>query len=268
MASPNSWPAAFALLGPDITAQAGNYLSGSVYWVDSTSSVASDANAGTEPELPKATWLSAYTASTAGDMILCQPGHAETIAAAQTLAKTDILTIGLGTGTQRPRFTSNVAGVMFTVTGARTGFYNCYFPASTAATTARIADTTGTELYLNGCYFECGVNDTTNCVTIAANDAQILNTQFAATASRPARAVNLSGATSGFIMQSCVFDGSSYGWTSRAFDVTTGAQTGMLIRDVQLMNRSDFYVSVTGATYKMFGVRSVDNTGTRIVIAA
>jgi hypothetical protein len=34
------------------------------------------------------------------------------------------------------------------------------------------------------------------------------------------------------------------------------------------MNRSDFYVSVTGATYKMFGVRSVDNTGTRVVIAA
>jgi hypothetical protein len=34
------------------------------------------------------------------------------------------------------------------------------------------------------------------------------------------------------------------------------------------MNRSDFYVSVTGATYKMFGVRAVDSTGCRIVIAA
>ena len=177
------------------------------------------------------------------------------------------MTVGLGLGTLRPRFTSNVAGVMWTVTGARTNFFNCYFPASTAATTARIADTTGTEFYLFNSYFECGANDTTNTVTIAANDAQIEDTQFVAVASRPARGVQLTGATSGFFMDGCTFDGGAFGWTSRAFDVTA-AMTGGLIHDVQLANRSDFFITSTGCTYKIFGTRAMDNTGCRVSIAA
>lgn len=267
MASPNCYPSAFALLGPDITAQAGNYLSGTVFWLDSTSSAASDANAGTEPELPKLTLASAYAAASAGDTILCQPNHVETISVAATLNKTDIMVIGLGVGSARPKFTSNVAGVLFTVTGARTNFFNCYFPASTAATTARVAATTGTELYVFASYFECGANDTTNTITIASNDAQIEDCQFVATASRPARAVNLTGATAGFFMEGCTFDGGAYGWSNHAFDVTA-AMTGGLIHDIQLANRSDFYITQTGCTYKMFGVRPIDNTGCRVVLAA
>jgi hypothetical protein len=267
VSSPNVWPSAFALLGPDIVAQAGNYMSGSVFFVDSTSANASDANAGTEPEQPKATWTSAYTAASAGDLILCQPGHSEVISAGNTLSKIDIMTVGLGLGTLRPRFTSNVAGVMWTITGARTNFFSCYFPASTAATTARIAVTTGTEFYLFDSYFEIGTNDTTNTVTIAANDAQIEDSFFVATGSRPARAVNLTGATSGFFMDGCVFDGGAFGWTSHAFDVN-GVMTGGLIHDIQLLNRSDFYITTSGCTYKAFGVRPMDQTGCRVVLAA
>lgn len=268
MASPNVYPAAFAALGPDITAQIGNYMSGNVLWVDSTSSNASDANSGLEPEQPKATWTSAWTAAAANDLILCQSGHSEVISVAAMLNKADIMTIGLGLGTLRPRFTSNVAAAaMWTVTAARNNFFNCYFPASTAASTARIAVTTGTEAYVFNSLFECGSNDTVNTVTIAANDAQIEDTQFVAVASRPARAVQLTGATAGFFMDSCTFDGGAFGWTSRAFDVTATA-TGMLVHDVQLMNRSDFYVSITGCSYKLFGVRAMDSGGSRIVIAA
>lgn len=267
MASPNVYPAAFRLLGPDIAALAGNYVSGSVLWVDSTSSAASDANAGTEPELPKATWTSAYTAAAANDLILCQPGHAEIISGAATLGTAGVTTISLGTGTQRARFTSAVAGAMWTITGAGTGFVNCYFPASTAATTSRINNSTGTELWLNGCYFECGANDTTNTVVLAANSPRLEDCAFVATASRPARAVQITGAITDAILTRLSFDGGAFGWSSPALGVTAAA-TRMLFQDITLANRSDFVTTVTASTYKFFGVRAIDNTGSRIVIAA
>lgn len=242
-------------------------MSGAVYWVDSTSSAASDANAGTEPELPKATWTSAYSVAAANDLILCQPGHTETISGAATLATAGVTTIGLGTGTQRAKFTSAVAGAMWTVTGAGTEFFNCYFPASTAATTSRITNSTGTEFWLNGCYFECGANDTTNTVVLAANNPNIENCAFVATASRPARGLQITGAISGATLNGVSFDGGAYGWTSPALGVTAAA-TRMLFQNVTLANRSDFVTTVTASSYKFFGVRTVDNTGSRIVIAA
>ncbi len=267
MASPNIIPNALASAGPAIASYVGNYLSGSTFWVDSTSSAASDSNAGTEPELPMATWTAAYALASAGDLIVCQPGHAETVSVAATLATARVMTIGLGLGSLRARFTSGVAGAMWTVTGARTAFIGCYFPASTAATTSRITNSSGTELWLSSCYFECGVNDTTNCVALAANNPRLDDCTFVATASRPARAVNITGAITGATFSNLYLDGGSFGWTSHAFDVTAAA-TGIIVNGCQLANRSDFYITTSGTSYKLFGVRPVDSTGGRVVLAA
>jgi len=266
LASPNAYPAAFALTGPGVVADLGNYLVGNVYWVDSVSG--SDANAGTEPELPKATWTSAYSVASSNDVILCAANHVETISGAATLATANVTTIGLAVGSSMPRFTSAVAGAMWTVTGAASKFFNCYFPASTAATTARIAISTATNVLLDGCYFECGANDTTNCVSIAAAGARIEHTSFVATASRPARAINITAAVADVHLRDVLVDGGSYGWSSHAIDNTSAAATRVFAQDVRLANRSDFFMSVTGSSYQMFGVRPIDNTGSRIVIAA
>jgi hypothetical protein len=269
LASPNTYPSAFSLTGPDITALAGNYMSGSVLWVDSTSASASDANAGTDPELPKLTWTSAYAAAAAGDLILCQPGHTEVIAAANTLNTANVATIGLGVGGTRAKFTSNVAGAMWTPNAAGLQFFNCYFPASTAATTARISVAAGgTDCLIRGSYFECGVNDTTSALTNAAARLCVRDCDFVATASRPARAILMNAAVASCCFEDVSIDGGAYGWTTAAFGITTGAATLLTLQNIRLLNRSDFVVTVTGCSYRGFGVRSMDNTGSRVVIAA
>lgn len=265
MASPNAYPNAFATGGADIASLVGNWLSGSVLWVDSATG--NDANAGTEPELPKATWVNAYAAASAGDLILCASGHSEVVSVAQTLALAGVTTIGLGVGSQRARFTSAVAGVMATVTGAYTRFYSCMFPASTAATTARFAFSTGEAGTLFGCYFEMGANDTVNGITIADNDITIESCDLVVTASRPARGIQITGAVTGTRIKDVLLDGGSFGWSSRAFDVTASA-TRINCENVRLANRSDFYISNTGTSYQLMGVRPIDNSGSRIVLAS
>jgi hypothetical protein len=243
----------------------GNYVSGSVYWVSSLTG--NDANAGTEPELPKATLASAMASVSAGDTVLCASGHVEVISAAQTFATNDVMVIGLGIGATRAQFTSNVAaGVMFTVSGAHCSFWNCYFPAATAANTARIASTS-TEFGLFGSYMEMGVNDATNGLTLAGNNPTVRSCSFVSVSSRPARAINVTGAISGASFEDVLVDGAAYGFSSAAFGITAAA-TRILLNDVRLANRADFVASVTGTSYRAYGLRAVDMTGSRVVFAA
>jgi hypothetical protein len=266
VASPNVYPAAFTTADPTLASYVGNYFSGAVLWVSSTHTAASDANAGTEPELPKATWTSAYDAASAGDVIIVAENHAETISAADTLATADVMTIGLGSGSSRPRFTSAVAGVMWTVSGAANVFANLYFPASTAATTSRITSS-GSEIAIIDCGFECGANDTTTTVALGANNPRIEGCTFTATASRPGRGIRVTGAIVAPRFLDIAFDGASYGWANAAMSVESNA-TRVYAENVRLSGHSDVVFTTTGATYKLLGVRAMDNTGSRVVIAA
>lgn len=268
MASPNVFPAALATAGPDIALYAAQYLSGSILWVDSTSTAASDANAGTEPELPKATWTSAYSVASAGDLIVVGASHVETISVANVLGTANVATIGLGLGSTRPRFTSAVAGAMWTANVAGLEFRNLYFPASTAATTARISIAAGgTDCTVANCYFEAGTNDGTSCVTVTGARARLRSCDFVVTASRPARGILVNGAVASCAFEDILLDGGAYGWASPAFGVTAAA-TLMQLQNIRLANRSDLVITQTGTSYRMFGVRAIDNKGSRVVIAA
>lgn len=267
MASPNLYPAPFVAsgLGPDLLRNWGNYVSGSIYWLSSLAG--NDANAGTEPELPKATLVSVLGVASAGDTVLAVAGHSEVISAAQTLSTNDVAIIGMGVGTSRATFTSNVAaGVMLTVSGAHCSMWNCSFPAATAANTARLA-ITGSEFELSGSYMELGVNDTTNGVTLAGNNPTLRDCDFLAVSSRPARAINVTGAITGLYMEDVLVDGGAYGYSSAGIGITAAA-TRMLFNDVRLANRADFVATTTGTSYRAFGLRAIDQTGSRIVIAA
>lgn len=268
MASPNSYPAAFAAVGPDIALLTQNWMSGTVLWVSSTASAANDANAGTEPELPKATWTSAYAAASAGDLIIVGASHVETVSVANVMGTANVATLGLGLGSTRPKFTSAVAGAMFTANVAGLEFHNLWFPASTAATTARISIAAGgTDCLVRGCYFEAGTNDGASCVTVTGARAYLRDCDFVATASRPARGILVNGAVASCRFEDILLDGGAYGWSSPAFGVTAAA-TLMNLQDVRLANKSDFVVTSTGTSYRAFGVRAIDNGGSRVVIAA
>ena len=252
MASPNVWSNGLAGTGIDLATLTGDYFSGSVYWVDTVNGL--DANAGTERELPKQTLASAHTAASAGDIIVIEASSAESLSAAQTFSKADLTVIGLGSGSTRPRYTCTGAVAMFDVTAAGVKFFNLYFPASTAAATARIS-TAAAETWVSDCYFECGASDTNQAVRVAASghNATIQNTTFAVTASRPAIGLAVTGAVTDTKVLSCTFDGGSYGWTDYALKVSAAA-TRMHFKSLSFTGRSDLGVTASATTYKMYGV--------------
>lgn len=79
---------------------------------DSTAGInASDANDGGDPRYPVSTLAQALSLCVAnrGDVIYGLPNHAQSIAAAATIAVAGVKLIGLGEGTQRPTFTFTTA---------------------------------------------------------------------------------------------------------------------------------------------------------------
>lgn len=266
MASPNSWPNGLAGTGFELATVTNNYFSGSVYWLDTVNG--SNANTGLERELPKATLASVLaTPVVSGDIVCIESGSAETLTT-QAFSVAGVTILGFGQGANRPRYTATTdANAMFNVTAAGVRFYNLYFPASTSAPVARIK-TAAAESEINGCYFECGASDTATTVLVATsgNNCRIINSSFVTTASRPAIGLSVTGAVTDLYCKDLTFNGGSYGWTDYAFKVSTAAPTRMLIDGLTLTNRSDFGVTVTGTTYKIFGV---DTSGSgRVVIAS
>src|SRR5688572_14864661 len=195
MASPNIFSAGLNLAGtvfangPTTLRLAGQvYLSGAVQWLDTISG--DNANTGTRPEQPVKTLAQAVTNSTHNGVIVIGAGSAETLTGAQALGLNHLSIFGCGTGSSRPRYTCGGAVAMFDVT-APTWIEGIYFPASTAAPTNRIG-IGGAGTTVKDCYFECGANDTTRAVTVAASYARLDGCSFVATASRPAIGIDVS----------------------------------------------------------------------------
>jgi hypothetical protein len=260
------WPNGLAGTGYELATVLNDYFSGDVWWLDTVNGTDGAAPAGKEREIPLKTLAQAVTNAAAGDIIVIEAGSAETLAVSQTLAKAGLTILGLGTGANRPRYTANGAIAMFNITAAGTRIYNLYFPASTAVPTSRIS-TAAAETEINGCYFECGASDTSAAVIVAASatDCRVFNSTFAVTASRPAIGLSVTGAVTDLVVTGCVFDGGSYGWTDYAFKISAAA-TRILIDGMTLTNRSDFGITITGTSYKIFGV--VTSGSGRVVITA
>jgi hypothetical protein len=98
---------------------------GNAYWVDSTHRNAADQTGnGYSPDYPYATVAYAVGVATAdnGDLVLCAPGHTESVAsaAAIAMARAGVTVRGLGKGRQRAKFTSTSStAATWTVTAAR-----------------------------------------------------------------------------------------------------------------------------------------------------
>jgi len=175
------------------------FPTGSIWWVGSTATLASDAaGMGVNPDAPFATWVYAETAASAGDTIFLLPNHAETIgvtaAAALTLDVIGLKTIGLGGRTTRPQilidgfadtyvtitaadteiegitFKSGHADVAkgFNVAAAGVVFRNCEFLENTTAENFLVTlQTTAAadDLLVEKCHFY-GVTQATECIEL------------------------------------------------------------------------------------------------------
>ena len=266
MASPNQYPSGLNLAGtvfaggPTIAQLTGDYFSGSVQWLDTING--NNANSGGRPELAVKTLAQAVTNSTTSGIIVIGAGSAETLAGSQSLAIAHLMIIGCGSGSSMPRYTCSGAVDMFSIASSGVRIRNLYFPASTAAATSRIK-MNSTSAEVKDCFFECGANDTGRAVNVTSSSARVRGCTFLSTASRPAIGLEVSGIVNDTLVESCTFDGGSFGWSDYAFKVSAAAVRSMF-EGVNMIHQSDFGATVTGTGYHIFGLTTDGSSNVNI----
>lgn len=272
MASPNDYPNGLNLAGTvfsdgPATLQLGGrvYLSGLIQWLDTIDG--NDANAGSLPELPVRTLAQAVTNSAANGVIVIGAGSSELLSGAQTISLAGLSIFGCGTGSSRPRYTCTGAVDMWNVTAAGVWIEGFYFPASTAASTARI-EFTAANGTVRDCYFECGANDTSRSLQVGANanSTYIKGCSFAVTALRPRSGIEVTSAVSDLTVEECTFDGGSYGWSGGSLLLTSGTVTRVRHLGNTFINRSDMLFAATADTYQIYGL-DMGGTGNVLLTA-
>lgn len=158
---------------------------GRVFWVSNTTTIltgqrgGSDANKGTF-DSPFATLNYAITQCVAnrGDIIFIKSGHAENVTSATShaLAIAGVAVVGMGSGSNRPKFTFTTANTAtIAVSADNISFINCQFVANFLSVAAAFTLSTAKNFTLQGCSFTdtSSVLDFLNCVksTGAANTA-------------------------------------------------------------------------------------------------
>jgi len=274
MGSPNIYSAGLNLAGTvfangptTLQLDGPTYLSGLVQWLDTING--NNANAGTHPEQPVKTLAQAVTNSAANGIIIIGAGSSESLTdsgggVGQALALAGLSIFGCGTGSSRPRYTCADIINLFNVSAADVWIENLYFPASTAAATARIL-LAATGNVVKDCYFECGASDTNRALNIRDSNNTVRGCSSVTTASRPAIGLEVSVAADCTVIEDCTFNGGSYGWTDYSLKVSSGATRTRIIGGTWA-NRSDIGFTVTGTSYQLFGV-SMDGTSNVLLTA-
>ena len=139
-----------------------------IYYVDSGNG--SDGNDGRDPKNPMATIDAAINRCTAsqGDVVLVQPGHAETLTTQISLDVIGVSIIGVGEGVLRPQITINAA-----IDGIDIGAANCLvenigFPVSTAGATSQV-NVDAADATVRECHFAEGASDLLGTITVTAS---------------------------------------------------------------------------------------------------
>lgn len=239
-------------------------LAGKTFWVSSLTG--SNGNSGTSRNDPVATIDYAIGLCTAskGDVILCLPGHAESITGAASIAAdvAGITIVGLGTGSLRPTLTySTAVGASVDVSAANVTFNNVLFTCSATAVeyTAMINVTAANVKFLN-----CEVRFRNSSgggvlallTTTAADQLQIKNCYFNGTANANTVAAIRLAAASGTIDDVVIEDTVIIGnfTTSLGGIDNTGAATNILVNRCTIQNRTAsstkaivLHASTTGA---------------------
>lgn len=254
MASPIIWPQGLFGSGVDTATLFPDMFSGAAIWVDFATG--NDANAGTEPELPVKTIATAFANVAAGGVIAISAAHNEITASAIAVNKAGVRFVGFGTGTARATLQpASGAAAVFTVSVADVVFDNIYFKAAqaTSGTGGRVT-CSSTGLEVQGCQFDCGASDQEALVLSAgADSARIENTNFTATASRPTRAIALTGSNTNVKLINVTVDGATFGWAGTA--VSCNGVTRMVAKKLQLAGNADMIGTAT-VSYQLFGVTS------------
>lgn len=263
MASPNIYPTGIGgSSGSSLATGVRLEASGSVWYVHSGTGSDAGTPRGKERIRPLATLAQAYTNASAGDIICFLAGHTETITSAQTLNKEGLTLIGEGTGSNRPKFTRDVAanGRLFNITAINTVLDNLYFPQSTTASTGGRINFGAVGCQMLNCQVDCGANDTGAALELNSSDARIYNTSFTSTATlltaQPESAINVALPIANLELDTVVFDGGTTGWSNpyAMYPTAGGALTRFRAYAVDMLNDSDVEIHSSSTGY--FNVRN------------
>lgn len=168
------------LVGSGVTIPAST---GTYFFVDSVTG--SNSNSGLDKAHPLATITYATSLCTAskGDVVICMPGHSETVTAAITLSKAGVYYIGLGWGRLKPTIIGNFAGDPVDITAANVTFDNFHFAAPVTDAQTSDINVSGSGVTIRNITAIGSTSGSVNVVdmiTLAsgANDCLIENVQF------------------------------------------------------------------------------------------
>lgn len=139
-----------------------------IFYVDS--GAGSDVNDGRDPAFPLASIDGAVNKCTAsqGDVILVQPGHAETLTTQISLDVIGVSIIGVGEGTLKPQLTINAVIDGIDIGAANCRVENIGFAASTAGATSQI-NVDAADAVIKACHFNEGASDILGTIDVTAN---------------------------------------------------------------------------------------------------
>lgn len=228
-------------------------VSGTVYWLDSVTG--DNANDGVDKMRPVATLAQAITNATDDDIIVVLSTHNESIGSQVTISKRlTIVGAGSSGGVPTAKFTRNFNGVMFSAAADCVRLLNLKFPASTAASASNRINSAGSGLYVKGCYFESGADDTGPALNLAGDYPTIEGTTFVSTSAgvAPYPALYWSTTRVGIRIKDVVGNSGTVGFKHSSHvgspfaDGLAGEARGISVEGLTLLNGADFFIFANG----------------------
>lgn len=237
---------------------------GNVYYVSSSTGNDAVATLGLQRSFPLATLAAAITGASDYDDIVLLSGHAETLSAAQTIAKrVRIIGEGVFGSASMPTFTRHVNGRLFDITVSRVQLRGIRFASGTTSTSSHKVGVGGTDVRIRGCYFEAGANDGGAQVGLLSGSDRVsiesstLISTPAAGATLPNCAVLSAAALADVRILDCTVDGGPGGWSGDyAVDLSGGALTAVQIESLSLLRDSDLKFHATTSGFVSLGTCS------------
>lgn len=233
------------------------YVSGAVWYVQSTTGTDAASPAGRNREKPLATLSQAITNAADNDVVVCLSAHAETLTGALAISK-KLTIVGEGTSAGVPTvtFTCNAAAAsLFSVTATNVELRNLKFAAQSQANSATKITCNQVGFVMDGCYMQLGANDDAAGLTLAsgADQALIRNTTFISTgtvtSAQPESALKTSAAVADLTLEGVTFSAGTVGFSNYfAWDSSAAAITRLKVLSLSLLLGADvkLHASTTG----------------------
>lgn len=254
-------------VGDDLATTSPIYMSGNVWWVDSTNGVDAASPAGRNKEEPLQTLSQAVTNAASGDIIYLVSGHVDTLTSALAISKS-LTIVGVGTTSGKPAAqvrNNSAAASMISIntSGIRVEFRNVYFPAQVQSNSATKFSLAQGNVRFVGCYFEANVFDTAAVITLPTtgteSSVEFINCTIISTgASRTSQPlIGISGTliTGHLVLDGTTISDGTYGWSGDSAVTVTGAGATETVRGVGVN-------LLLGATISLPSARSWVRMGT------